>query len=174
MSINWDSLLPYPLESKDLYDSDLLFHGPHLHGIREVEGCSRTGIAATVSTAPSPVEWIKNPLRNTWLADPLVLDSAFQMMILWSFETNQVGALPCFAGSYRQFQPVFPKQGVRIVIGVKKNSEHRALADIEFIDTVTGKLIARMESYECVMDASLNCAFKGNRLPLQNGIKAIA
>jgi hypothetical protein len=39
---------------------------------------------------------------------------------------------------------------------------------------VTGKLIARMESYECVMDTSLNCAFKGNRLPLQNGIKAIA
>ncbi len=165
---------PYPLDRKELYNSDLLFHGPHLQGIRQVEGCSRKGIVASVSTAPAPAEWIKNPLRNTWLADPLVLDSAFQMMILWSFEMNEVGALPCFAGSFRQFQPVFPKQGVRIVIGVKRDSEHRALADIEFIDPVTGNLIARMESYECVMDASLNCAFKCNRLSLQNDIKAIA
>jgi len=96
------------------------------------------------------------------------------MMILWSFENKGVGALPSFASSFRQFQPVFPKQGVRIVISVKRDSEHRALADIEFIDPVTGKLIARMEDYECVMDASLNCAFKCNRLPLQNEIKAIA
>jgi acyl transferase domain-containing protein/NAD(P)-dependent dehydrogenase (short-subunit alcohol dehydrogenase family) len=173
-SITGVSHPPYPLDKKEIYNSDLLFHGPHLQGIRHVEGCSRKGIVASVSTAPAPAEWIKNPLRNTWLADPLVLDSAFQMMILWSFEMNEVGALPCFAGSFRQFQPVFPKQGVRIDISVKKDGEHRALADIEFIDPVTGKLIARMESYECVMDASLNCAFKCNRLSLQNEIKAIA
>jgi acyl transferase domain-containing protein/NAD(P)-dependent dehydrogenase (short-subunit alcohol dehydrogenase family) len=73
---------PYPLDKKEIYNSDLLFHGPHLQGIRKVEGCSRKGIVASVSTAPAPAEWIKNPLRNTWLADPLVLDSAFQMMIL--------------------------------------------------------------------------------------------
>jgi acyl transferase domain-containing protein/NAD(P)-dependent dehydrogenase (short-subunit alcohol dehydrogenase family) len=164
----------YPLGKKEIYNSDLLFHGPHLQGIRHVEGCSRKGIVASVCTAPAPSEWIKKPLRNAWLADPLVLDSAFQMMILWSFENNGAGALPCFAGRFRRYQPLFPKQGVRIVINVKRNSEHRALADIEFIDPVTGKLIARMEDYECVMDASLNCAFKCNRLSLQNEIKAIA
>ncbi|MBW2118931.1 MAG: SDR family NAD(P)-dependent oxidoreductase [Deltaproteobacteria bacterium] len=173
-SITGVSLAPYNRNETEIYNTDLLFHGPHFQGIRQVEGCSRKGIVASVSTAPIPAEWIKNPLRNTWLADPLVLDSAFQMMILWSFENNGVGALPCFAGRFRRFQPVFPKQGVRIVISVTRDSEHRALADIEFIDPVTGKLIARMEDYECVMDASLNCAFKCNRLPLQNEIKASA
>jgi hypothetical protein len=29
--------------------------------------------------SPQPAQWITSPLRNAWLCDPLVLDSAFQM-----------------------------------------------------------------------------------------------
>jgi len=36
-------------------------------------------------------------MRQRWLADPLALDCAFQMMILWSFERHGAGCLPCFA-----------------------------------------------------------------------------
>ena len=28
-------------------------------------------------------QWMESPLRNSWLFDPLALDSAFQMASLW-------------------------------------------------------------------------------------------
>ncbi|MCK4536409.1 MAG: SDR family NAD(P)-dependent oxidoreductase, partial [Desulfuromonadales bacterium] len=93
----------YPHAVEDIYRPDRLFHGPDFHSIREVIGCSADGVTSLVRPAPLPAQWINQPLRNAWLADPLVLDSGFQMMILWSFEKYQAGSLPVFAGRYRQY-----------------------------------------------------------------------
>ena len=84
-------------------------------------------------------------MRNTWLADPLILDSSFQMMILWSFEKNGVGSLPSFADDIASFSPHILSEGARIVIRVTNSGEHKALADIDFIDPVKGNLVARIE-----------------------------
>jgi hypothetical protein len=84
-------------------------------------------------------------------------------MIVWSQETQGAGSLPTSAGRYRQFQRAFPIDGIRILAHVTKQSEHRALADIDFVDRA-GKLIARMTDYECVIDRSLSQAFRGNPL----------
>ena len=156
---------PYLPENGVIYNRERLFHGPDLHGIEQVDGCSAKGIAATVKGAPAPVSWIRRPLRSAWLTDPLVLDSAFQMMILWSFERFGAGSLPCFAGRYRQFQEAFPREGVQVVIRVTSESAHGASADMEFLDRHTGKLVARLEGYECVIDPSLKQAFQRNQLP---------
>jgi hypothetical protein len=117
-----------------------------------------------VKAAPQPATWLKQPLRNLWLTDPLVLDSAFQLMILWSFERFGSGSLPSFAGRYRQFQDTFPREGAQIVIRVTTEREHGASADMEFLDRNSGKLIARLEDYECVIDPSLQQAFRRNLL----------
>ncbi|MFH2202814.1 MAG: SDR family NAD(P)-dependent oxidoreductase [Elusimicrobiota bacterium] len=151
----------FPGPTRRVYD-DYLFHGEDLRGIREIEGCSPEGIVSSAATAPAPARWIKKPLRGGWIADPLALDAAFQLMIVWSFEKHGAGSLPCYAGRYRQFRS-FPADGVRIVIQVTKNGNYRALADIEFIGT-DGKLVARLEGYECVVDESLNEAFKRRAL----------
>ncbi|WP_183362506.1 type I polyketide synthase [Geomonas limicola] len=156
---------PYHPENGVIYNRERLFHGPDLHGIEQVDGCSAKGIAAIVKGAPAPGSWIKQPLRSTWLTDPLVIDSAFQMMILWSFERFGAGSLPCFAGRYRQFQEAFPREGVQVVIRVTSESAHGAAADMEFLDRNTGKLVARLEGYECVIDPSLKQAFQRNQLP---------
>jgi acyl transferase domain-containing protein/NAD(P)-dependent dehydrogenase (short-subunit alcohol dehydrogenase family) len=153
---------PYPHGKSEIYGT-LLFHGPELQGIEQVESCSVEGIVAAVSCAPAPSNWIRQPLRGTWLAEPLVLDSAFQMMILWSFDQYGAGSLPTSVGRYRQYRRSFPAAGVRVVARVSKKSEHRALADIDFQDG-DGNVIARMTDYECVIDASLNQAFRGNQL----------
>ncbi|WP_129125509.1 type I polyketide synthase [Geomonas oryzae] len=155
---------PYqPLEGV-IYNNERLFHGPDLHGIEQVDGCSAKGIAATVKGAPAPGKWIRRPLRSAWITDPLVLDSAFQMMILWSFERFGAGSLPCFAARYRQFQESFPREGVQAVIRVTQESAHGASADMEFLDRASGKLVARLEGYECVIDPSLKQAFQRNKL----------
>ncbi|WP_085812777.1 type I polyketide synthase [Geoanaerobacter pelophilus] len=147
-----------------IYNNERLFHGPDLHGIEHVDGCSAKGIAASVKGAPAPGKWIRRPLRSAWLTDPLVLDSAFQMMILWSFERFGAGSLPCFAGRYRQFQETFPKDGAQVVIRVTSENPRGASADMEFLDRNTGKLVARLEGYECVIDPSLKQAFQRNKL----------
>ncbi len=155
---------PYVLHNGRIYDKERLFHGPDLHGIETVSGCSEKGIAALVKRAPNPSAWLKKPLRSSWLTDPLALDSAFQMMILWSFERFGSGSLPCFAGRYRQFQEAFPREGVQIVIKITDERQHGAHADIEFLDRHSGKLVARLEDYECVVDPSLGVAFQRNQL----------
>ena len=147
-----------------IYDRERLFHGPDLQGIEQVEGCSPRGITALVKAAPKPEIWIKQPLRNIWLTDPLVIDCAFQLMILWSFERSGSGSLPSFAGRYRQFEENFPSEGAQIVIRVTAERNHGATADIEFLDRSSGKLIARLENYECVIDPSLQKAFRRNQL----------
>jgi len=155
---------PYEPHNGRIYDTERLFHGPDLHGIEHVDGCSAKGITARVKKAPQPAAWLRQPLRSSWLTDPLVIDSAFQMMILWSFERFGSGSLPCFAGRYRQFQEAFPKDGVQVVIRITDERKHGAHADIEFVDSQSGKLVARLEDYECVIDPSLGQAFQRNQL----------
>ena len=141
---------------------DILFHGPDLRGIVEIEGCGDLGIAATVSAAPAPSSWVVNPFRGRWLTDPLALDCAFQLMILWSVERAGAGSLPTYVGRYRQFRQSFPAEGVRVVARVTESGPHKARADVDFLDD-RGRPVARIEDYECVIDASLKAAFRRNR-----------
>ena len=154
----------YPRSIKEIYQPDRLFHGSDFHGIREVLGCAEEGISSLVSPAPQPGRWVNQPLRNSWLADPLVLDSSFQMMILWSFERYQAGSLPVFTGRYRQFQENFPETGAEVRVRVTEQNSSKATAEIDFLDPLSGVLIARIEDYECVIDASLNQSFQRNKL----------
>ncbi|MBV5338401.1 MAG: KR domain-containing protein, partial [Deltaproteobacteria bacterium] len=155
---------PYPHDIGAIYNQERLFHGADLHGIEQVNSCSAEGVSAVVKAAPEPSKWIKQPLRNIWITDPLVLDCAFQLMILWSLERFGSGSLPVFMGRYRQFQGSFPRNGAQIVIRVTAENGHSASADMEFMERKSGKLIARMEGYECIIDPSLEQAFRCNQL----------
>ena len=153
----------YSIADDSVYTSTRLFHGQQLQGIQTIAGYSESGISANVRPAPHPSAWMKQPIRTGWLADPLALDSAFQLMILWCFEKTGTASLPTRIGQYRQFRRNFPKDGVQINLQVDSVSKHQARASIEFID-MKGKLVARIDDYECVLDTSLNEAFKRNRL----------
>ncbi|MBL1141034.1 MAG: SDR family NAD(P)-dependent oxidoreductase [Proteobacteria bacterium] len=150
----------------EYYQNGQLFHGQALQGISEVTHCSDIGIVANVNAAPQPSAWMTQPIRSSWLTDPLVLDSAFQMMILWSFEDSGIPSLPVAIASYRQFQRSYPKDNTQIVIEVNDKTDHRANAAIEILDS-KGELIALLDGYECVRDRSLQIAFKRNNLNLE-------
>jgi acyl transferase domain-containing protein len=149
---------PYELGPTEIYQ-DRLFHGPDLHGIMRVEGISESGIAALVRSAPSTGEWIRNPLRQQWLTDPLAVDIGFQLMTLWTIEQRGAASLPCFLRRYRQYRRAFPDGGVRILVCVIRAAEYHARADLEFVD-VEGRLVARIEGAECVTDPTLKRAFE--------------
>ncbi len=151
-----------PYKGEERIYKDFLFHGDRLHGIIKIDGCSDEGISAEVKTAPKPGEWIRNPLRNSWIMDPLAIDSSFQMMILWSIQKYGSRSLPTYVGNYRQFDS-FRNKDITINISVKKHNESSATADMEFVDS-HGVLIARVENYECIIDPSLEKAFAKNSL----------
>jgi NAD(P)-dependent dehydrogenase (short-subunit alcohol dehydrogenase family) len=153
---------PYEQSVEEAY-ARALFHGRDLRGIERVEGWSEGGIVATVRTAPAPSGWMRQPLRGAWLADPLVLDCAFQAMVLWTTAARGAGSLPTGAGRYRQFRRNFPAGEVRVAARVTHAAGQTAHADIDFV-AGDGSLIARMSNYECVIDPLLAGAFRRNRL----------
>ncbi len=139
----------------------VLFHGTALHGIKDVASCSKEGIKVFVSGAPSPRNWIKQPVRNTWLADPLVIDSAFQAAIVWCHENAGMVSLPVGFRSFRQYRPSFQKEGTVIVLEIKEQSGRKIKGDVTFLDSNNEKeVVARMLGYEAIMDKSLEAAFK--------------
>ncbi len=155
--------LPLLETDRDEIYGRILFHGPALQAIERVEGCSEHAIAGWVSTAPAPSAWTLRPLRQNWLTDPLAIDAAFQLLVLWTRQRLGSSSLPTAVGSYRQFRRAFPSEGVRVRAVVREVGDRRATADIDFADA-QGNLVARIEAYECVIDASLNQAFRRNRL----------
>jgi len=148
----------YTRKIKEVYDK-VLFHGAQLHGIRKIVSCSSRGMVAHITTAPAPAEWMSAPLRNQWIADPLVLDCAFQMATVWCFEEKGVVSLPSYGASYRQYCDRFPSGGVTVVLEIEEVSNRRMRGNFTFLDTEDG-IVARMNGYEAIMDASLFKAFK--------------
>ncbi|OGS01342.1 MAG: hypothetical protein A2V88_17755 [Elusimicrobia bacterium RBG_16_66_12] len=139
---------------------EVLFHGPELQNLMSVPACGPEGVVAEVKTSLPPSSWMRVPLRDRWLLDPSALDAAFQAVILWTQDQMGAPSLPSFAAKYRQYGE-FPERGVRVVAKASRRGDSRACADIEFLDE-RGALVARMEGYECTVDAALALAFRHN------------
>lgn len=150
--------------SDKVYGDGRLFHGPDFQCIEALEVCNPANAAALVRSSPAPKTMIAQPLRPAWLADPLALDAAFQLMILWSTAQRAAPSLPCALRSFRQFA-AFPKTGgSRVVARVTSAETPVAVADLQFFDR-NGGLLALGEGYEFVVDPNLREAFRQNSLP---------
>jgi hypothetical protein len=148
----------YPKQMSEVYDN-ILFHGLELHGIREIMSCLPQGVKARLSAAPPPHQWMTEPLRSRWIGDPLVLDCAFQMAIVWCYEEMGVVSLPSYNASYRQYRECFPAEEVTAVLEVKSVSGHKMKGDFTILDA-DDVVVAQLTGYEAVMDESLFKTFK--------------
>ncbi|MCG2830181.1 MAG: SDR family NAD(P)-dependent oxidoreductase, partial [Desulfobacteraceae bacterium] len=143
---------------EEVYDK-ILFHGIKLRGIKEIISYSPHGMLARISSAPSPVKWMKEPLRSNWIGDPLVLDSAFQMAIIWCFEEMGVVSLPTYSASYRQYRNKFPSEGVTALLEVKEVTKRKLKGDFTFLDK-DNVVVAQLRGFEAAMDDAFFKAFK--------------
>jgi len=139
-----------------VYD-EVLFHGPHFRAIEEISVLTAEGIIARVAAAPAPSAWMSQPLRTAWLCDPLAVDAAFQLMVLWTYERFGEASLPSFVARYRQYGE-FPREGVTVVHRTEQNGSKIARADMEF-RAADGRLVATIGGYECTMSPKLLEAF---------------
>jgi acyl transferase domain-containing protein/NAD(P)-dependent dehydrogenase (short-subunit alcohol dehydrogenase family) len=145
--------------SVDAAYREVLFHGPHFHGIERIDGYSPNGLVAHIRSAPAPSEWMDDPLRSTWLGDPLIVDAGLQMGILWCHKALGSVSLPTFGARYEQYTTEFPTDGVVAILEVREHSPQRVTGDITFLDA-TGTVLARMEGYAWTVDPSLRDAFR--------------
>ena len=153
---------PYSHAAEAIY-REQLFHGPLLQGLKTVESCAADGIVGKAAPAATPEQWMRSPVRNRWITDPLAMDAGFQLMILWCLDQLGLASLPCHIRRLRQYSR-FPADGVRIVVRVTGSGQASAFADMEFLDNA-GNAVARIEGYECVVEASLQEAFRDNCPP---------
>ena len=121
-----------PFTPEEIYRR-VLFHGPDMQCLERVEACDERGVAARVRSAPAPTAWLRRPLRQKWIADPLVIDGGFQMMILWSFARSGAAGLPCHVARYRQYRRAFPADGARVVLNITKATDLHAVGDLDFL-----------------------------------------
>jgi NAD(P)-dependent dehydrogenase (short-subunit alcohol dehydrogenase family)/acyl carrier protein len=148
----------FPYTMKEAYEK-ILFHGKQLRGITEILGLSDQIVVARIQPAPAPRAWIKEPLRSQWIADPLVLDCAFQMATIWCHEKAGVVSLPSYCAAYRQYATRFPREEITVVLHINEVTRHKMVGDFTFLSPGR-EVVATLKGYEAVMDASLFRAFK--------------
>ncbi|MBA3028194.1 MAG: SDR family NAD(P)-dependent oxidoreductase [Desulfobacteraceae bacterium] len=148
----------YSRSIHEIYEK-ILFHGNGLQGMKKIETLTHEGMVARIQSAPKPNQWMKNPIRNKWVGDPLVMDSAFQMASLWCFEKLGNVSLPVYSQGYRQYSEQFPEDLITAVLEVTHAADHKMKGNFTFLDE-NRKIIARITGFEAVVDDSLQKAFK--------------
>jgi acyl transferase domain-containing protein/NAD(P)-dependent dehydrogenase (short-subunit alcohol dehydrogenase family) len=152
----------YAKSVADVYQ-DYLFHGSDMRGVLEICGLSDEGFVARVRPSPSPVSWIQDPLRKTWLLEPLALDCAFQLMVVWCEDRLNKPSLPTQWDAYRQYCRSFPQDEIVVAGRIRDVALGRVRADLQLLDG-SEKLLAEMIGYECVFTETLKGSFRENVL----------
>ncbi|MGD9848407.1 MAG: SDR family NAD(P)-dependent oxidoreductase, partial [Desulfuromonas sp.] len=145
------------------YRNGQLFHGPLLQGLRQIIGSSASGIEALCQTAPAPANWLDAPLRSSWLTEPLLVDGAFQLLILWTQAQHGRACLPAAIGRYRSFVEEFPAGLGRLRCRIDRLQGNQLNATIDLLDEAGQRVLARLEQVQATL-AELTAAFAANRL----------
>jgi acyl transferase domain-containing protein/NAD(P)H-dependent flavin oxidoreductase YrpB (nitropropane dioxygenase family)/NAD(P)-dependent dehydrogenase (short-subunit alcohol dehydrogenase family)/acyl carrier protein len=90
-----------PLSLEDVY-RQWLFHGPLMAGIGEIKGVGGNGITGHLIPS-SPEKCLGSNAAGAWLIDPVVLDSALQLIIVWTRVHWDMTPLPARMQSYKRF-----------------------------------------------------------------------
>ncbi len=138
---------------EEAYDR-YLFHGPMFHGIDEIVGISDQGMVA-VAHASAPGDLGR--AGKSWQTDPLVVDCAMQLMVLWVRAKKSSAALPSFVKEYRQYRPFEGR--IACHLEFSQASETRGRFQATMVDE-SGDIVAILSDAEYTADRSLGTDFQ--------------
>jgi hypothetical protein len=131
-----------------------LFHGPVFQGIEQVEGISPSAMVALCRPS-SPDRCISGTGAGNWLIDPVIFDSALQMIILWIRTYQDATPLPNRFHSYQRFGSLSDSI-IRCVLQATTDPQNSVFAvDIGFFDA-NHKLVGLLKQMECTHSRALN------------------
>jgi hypothetical protein len=151
-----EQLAPFPMSMDDAY-RDLLFHGPLFRGIDAIEGIDEHGAAALLRPSlPGPCVAGADGLE--WLLDPVLLDCALQVQVIWARLRWDVTLLPAEIGSYRRVLPPASAAGqlVSHEMRVRHSSRPPLCTADHLFRAADGRLLASLSDVVGVGTQALN------------------
>lgn len=147
------NLTPFPLSVDDAY-ARLLFHGPLFQGIETIAGISPAALVADCRPA-APAALLASQPSGDWLIDPVIFDSALQLIILWRRLQQDETPLPNRFARLQRFGPLGPGPIRCILRGDPAQTGSNFAVTIEF-HRPDGTLAALLEEMECSSSPALN------------------
>ena len=145
---------PFAMSVAEFY-RQWLFHGPTFQGILRIDMVGLGGIKASLGTS-SPQGWIAGSSARPWIIDPLMFDSALQLLLLWSREHWDMTALPSGFQSFRRFAAPAASR-VQCEVRLKPNTGAQTIhADIFFLDAANGAVLGIIEDMQGACSKTLN------------------
>jgi hypothetical protein len=126
------------------YDGGTLFHGPRFQIIKNLDGVSEGGVAATLART-SDVGWE----GGGWRIDPAPLDGALQMALLWADKVLGGASLPMAVGELRLHRPTADLGTLHATLKKRDVRDSRSFSDVAFVDA-SGEVVAEMLGVETV------------------------
>ncbi|MGH8549677.1 MAG: polyketide synthase dehydratase domain-containing protein, partial [Methylococcales bacterium] len=148
----------FPLDTRDAYDR-WLFHGPTFQVLQGFNGLSEIGLDARVHYH-SPGKVQPSNEHRGWVINPIVLDAASQLGVLWSRAMHGRNALPNYVRAVHRYGPIDGEMPLDLKFRISgPNDGDSYQADAWFIRD--GNVIALLEGLEGTGYAELNRMVEG-------------
>ena len=123
----------------EIYDGDVLFHGPDFQVIRSLDGVSNAGISGQLNGVRSHA-WP----TESWVTDSAAVDGGLQLALLWAKHVLGGASLPTGISEVRTFTDAAPTGMLRCVLTGRTANRDKAVSDVVLIDdrgTVVAELL---------------------------------
>jgi acyl transferase domain-containing protein/NAD(P)H-dependent flavin oxidoreductase YrpB (nitropropane dioxygenase family)/NAD(P)-dependent dehydrogenase (short-subunit alcohol dehydrogenase family) len=136
----------------DVY-REWLFHGATFRAISSIDGIDERGINGTLLSS-RPDQCLARPVSGEWIVDPVLLDGALQMAIVWERAQHNMTPLPLGCRSYQRFGS--PGSSVHCVLEANcDGGPHSLSTNIRLVDEA-GMLVGQLEGMDFSCSAELN------------------
>ena len=143
--LNWSRMKngkTWPWSVEHVYDQ--LFHGPDFHVIKSLDALGDEGGAATMQLS-GRTTWPHGP----WQTQPVVLDGAIQLALLWGVQSSGKTSIPMSVGIYRGY--IGPKETpLSCEVRLRHQSRHANHFDIRILSE-SNEVVAELENLEMVL-----------------------
>jgi hypothetical protein len=157
-----DGAGPLPMGVEGAYQ-EWLFHGPIFRGIEAIEAIGPKGARAILR--PSSIgECLGGASTGEWLFDPVVIDCALQMQVIWTRLHWDVTLLPSGAREFRRFGPLRDEsRGLRHELRIRPENQAPLSHADHIIYGPDGRLLATITDMEGTGSQALNRLAGGSR-----------
>jgi acyl transferase domain-containing protein/NAD(P)H-dependent flavin oxidoreductase YrpB (nitropropane dioxygenase family)/short-subunit dehydrogenase len=144
---------PLSITVADIYER-WLFHGPLFAGIAKIHAVADDGVIAQLRTS-TPEAFFAHEPDGEWITDPVLIDSALQLAVVWARTKLDQTPLPARIGRYRRFAPA-AGDSILCEARIQHHPGNPILrGDILFRDE-TGRVIAAIDDMEGTCSSALN------------------
>jgi hypothetical protein len=147
-------LRPFPMTVPDAY-RDLLFHGPLFQHIVAIGGMDARGATARLRCS-RPERYLTGAAGRPWLLDPVLLDSALQVQVLWARLEWDATLLPAQIGGYARVDAPAQDEIVSHELRIRDQSAAPMCHADHWFFGSDGRLIATLSDVVGVGSAALN------------------